>query len=322
MTWNWGSAGTLEREVYALVEPENAENPGLLQVVAARVRLFTYDAAAQLHNVCTYTLDASSDEIAHADEFLKQHGLEHPQAFTLGALPLDNTPTEPIELSLSQVRVFTYDANGHRTGERTSDGSQIDVDFNPSGYLAAVSRVNAAAAEGTVSAAASYEGEIYQVTGADGVSVPVVWDDLLGVPALMGVGSAPAAKLPEGIADSALGVSLPQDREFSIPMLAPGTGLLDPFSAYSPQSSAPSPAQTSMMPDALSLISVPRTGGIRIAGVNVLGHRMVDGSTASFLSRDPLPAIPGTGWVGNEYSLVGNNPVGLIDPWGTLTYLG
>ena len=316
MTWNWGSAGTLEREVYALVEPENAENPGLLQVVSARVRLFTYDAAAQLHNVCTYTLDVSSDEIAHADEFLKQHGLEHPQAFTLGALPLDNTPTEPIELSLSQVRVFTYDANGQRTGERTSDGSQIDVDFNPSGYLAAVSRANAAAAEGTVSAAASYEGEIYQVTGADGVSVPVVWDDLLGVPALMGVGSAPAAKLPEGIADSALGVSLPQDREFSIPMLAPGTGSLDPFSVYSPQSSAPSPAQTSMMPDALSLISVPRTGGIRIAGVNVLGHRMVDGSTASFLSRDPLPAIPGTGWVGNEYSLVGNNPVGLIDPWG------
>ena len=316
MTWNWGSAGTLEREVYALVEPENTENPGLLQIVSARVRLFTYDAAAQLHNVCTYTLDVSSDEIAHADEFLKQHGLEHPQAFTLGALPLDNTPTEPIELSLSQVRVFTYDANGQRTGERTSDGSQIDVDFNPSGYLAAVSRANAAAAEGTVSAAASYEGEIYQVTGADGVSVPVVWDDLLDVPALMGVGSAPAAKLPEGIADSALGVSLPQDREFSIPMLAPGTGSLDPFSVYSPQSSAPSPAQTSMMPDALSLISVPRTGGIRIAGVNVLGHRMVDGSTASFLSRDPLPAIPGTGWVGNEYSLVGNNPVGLIDPWG------
>ena len=316
MTWNWGSAGTLEREVYALVEPENAENPGLLQVVSARVRLFTYDAAAQLHNVCTYTLDVSSDEIAHADEFLKQHGPEHPQAFTLGALSLDNTPTEPIELSLSQVRVFTYDANGHRTGERTSDGSQIDVDFNPSGYLAAVSRANAAAAESTVSVAASYEGEIYRVTGADGVSVPVVWDDLLGVPALMGVGSAPAAKLPEGIADSALGVSLPQDREFSIPMLAPGTGSLDPFSVYSPQSSAPSPAQTSMMPDALSLISVPRAGGIRIAGVNVLGHRMVDGSTASFLSRDPLPAIPGTGWVGNEYSLVGNNPVGLIDPWG------
>ena len=316
MTWNWGSAGTLEREVYALVEPENAENPGLLQVVSARVRLFTYDAAAQLHNVCTYTLDVSSDEIAHADEFLKQHGPEHPQAFTLGALSLDNTPTEPIELSLSQVRVFTYDANGHRTGERTSDGSQIDVDFNPSGYLAAVSRANAAAAESTVSVAASYEGEIYRVTGADGVSVPVVWDDLLGVPALMGVGSAPAAKLPEGIADSALDFSLSQDREFSIPMLAPGTGSLDPFSAYSPQSSAPSPAQTSMMPDALSLISVPRAGGIRIAGVNVLGHRMVDGSTASFLSRDPLPAIPGAGWVGNEYSLVGNNPVGLIDPWG------
>ena len=61
--------------------------------------------------------------------------------------------------------MFTYDANGQRTGERTSDGSQIDVDFNPAGYLAAVSRVNAAAAEGTVSAAASYEGEIYRVTG-------------------------------------------------------------------------------------------------------------------------------------------------------------
>ena len=37
-------------------------------------------------------------------------------------------------------------------------------------------------------------------------------------------------------------------------------------------------------------------------------------STDGFLTDKSFSSC--IGWLGNEYSLVGNNPVGLIDPWG------
>lgn len=45
--------------------------------------------------------------------------------------------------------------------------------------------------------------------------------------------------------------------------------------------------------------------------------RTFDAASKHFLSLDPLESVPGTGWFADSYSFVGNNPVGLMDPWGT-----
>lgn len=47
-----------------------------------------------------------------------------------------------------------------------------------------------------------------------------------------------------------------------------------------------------------------------------LRHRAYDLGSRSFLSTDPLPAVPGTAYAANPYHYAGNNPVDNIDPWG------
>jgi RHS repeat-associated protein len=57
-------------------------------------------------------------------------------------------------------------------------------------------------------------------------------------------------------------------------------------------------------------------GELEFAGVTWLRHRVYDPSTRGFLSRDPLPAVPGTAWSGNPYHYAGNDPVNRADPLG------
>ena len=57
-------------------------------------------------------------------------------------------------------------------------------------------------------------------------------------------------------------------------------------------------------------------GSVHVAGLDVMGLRTFDAVSKHFLSLDPLESVPGTGWFADSYSFVGNNPVGLMDPWG------
>ena len=63
-------------------------------------------------------------------------------------------------------------------------------------------------------------------------------------------------------------------------------------------------------------VGINASGALTIGGLALMGARVADPVSRSFTSRDPLLPVPGAGWVGNPYSLVGNNPVGLVDPWG------
>ena len=55
---------------------------------------------------------------------------------------------------------------------------------------------------------------------------------------------------------------------------------------------------------------------MRVAGLDVMGARVFDAVSKRFLSTDPLAQVPGTGFFADVYAFCGNNPVGLMDPWG------
>ncbi len=57
-------------------------------------------------------------------------------------------------------------------------------------------------------------------------------------------------------------------------------------------------------------------GEVQIAGMEWLGARVLDPTTSSFLTPDPLPPTTAAGWAGNPYSYAGNNPTNLYDPTG------
>lgn len=57
-------------------------------------------------------------------------------------------------------------------------------------------------------------------------------------------------------------------------------------------------------------------GGVSLAGLEWLGHRVYDPATRGFLSTDPLESVVGSGWSGNPYSYAGNDPMPALDPLG------
>ena len=59
----------------------------------------------------------------------------------------------------------------------------------------------------------------------------------------------------------------------------------------------------------------PRTT-VAFGGLEVMGARVYDPATGSFLSVDPLLAPPEAAWASNPYSYAGNDPVGFSDPTG------
>ena len=69
----------------------------------------------------------------------------------------------------------------------------------------------------------------------------------------------------------------------------------------------------SMLPAGFSFTGA---GSVRVAGLDVMGARVFDGASKRFLSTDPLAQVPGTGFFTDVYAFCGNNPVGLMDPWG------
>ena len=71
-----------------------------------------------------------------------------------------------------------------------------------------------------------------------------------------------------------------------------------------------------VLPD--SLVGVSAASGVVLgsSGFEVLGARVVDSRVARFTAPDPLVAPVGAGWGADPFSLVGGNPVSLVDPWG------
>ena len=63
-------------------------------------------------------------------------------------------------------------------------------------------------------------------------------------------------------------------------------------------------------------ISITPRATVAFGGLEVMGARVYDPATGSFLSVDPLLAPPEAAWASNPYSYAGNDPVGFSDPTG------
>ena len=225
------------------------------------------------------------------------------------------------EHMFTTVTTYEYNAAGERTREIITDdrGVQRVREYAWGAYcgLASVTDTYVTAhggeAASRVRMVTDVTGELAQVAGGNGVSTPLLWDPDAAMPQILGAGGMPAPGSDGGFSQvgiaggfdpwavpSMLG-SAPDVQGMSIPGL-PRTSSADDSGVWG-----------SMLPAGFSFTGA---GSVRVAGLDVMGARVFDGASKRFLSTDPLAQVPGTGFFADVYAFCGNNPVGLMDPWG------
>ena len=339
MSWVWDAAGCLIREEYTrnTTTGEDATD-NTASEAAGWVRVLAYDDAAQVRAIGTYTAtsvadnaDSDAEQVreflssGNASEFTAQLP-EHVDLNFAG----DGRTVEGLPLTL--VRLYSYDAVGRRTGEVASDGSSVTMGYSLAGSIASMTTADSGSCA-RVQVAAGVAGEVAGISSLASGWIPVVMDPTAEVPTVVGVGEmpvpTPGVSMLGTPASGGSGV-----RGTSSSVLAGGAGVLGGFTSNAGVSSVPGLAGPAGLLDPFQLPITPLTGSdaavagavpgvginasgaLTVGGFALMGARVADPVSRSFTSRDPLLPVPGAGWVGNPYSLIGNNPVGLVDPWG------
>ena len=342
MSWVWDAAGCLIREEYTrntTTAGKGSTDDAAIEA-AGWVRVLVYDDAAQVRAIGTYTATSVVDN-ADSDS-----GAEQVREFLSGGNASDFTAQLPehvdlnfagdgrtVEgLPLTLVRLYSYDAVGRRAGEVASDGSSVTMGYSLAGSIASMTTADSGSCA-RVQVAAGVSGEVAGISSLASGWIPVVMDPTADVPTVVGVGEMPVPT--PGV--SMLGASASGGsgvRGTSSSVLAGGAGVLGGFASNAGVSSVPGLASSAGLLDPFQLpitpltgsdaavagavpgVGVDASGALTVGGFALMGARVADPVSRSFTSRDPLLPVPGAGWVGNPYSLVGNNPVGLVDPWG------
>ncbi|WP_237233448.1 RHS repeat-associated core domain-containing protein, partial [Rothia nasisuis] len=204
------------------------------------------------------------------------------------------------------VSELVYDGLGRRVRWVAGNGAVTEFAYSPVGLLAEVStQAGADADAGAGQVVRLWNDALGRVAGAQGAGVPadqgagvcsVVWDPMADTPTVSALGGVPVS-LASSVAQDVLG-----SRGVDPFGVSPVVGA-SPVSAASSSSVAPG-------------FGVTVAGSLQVAGLEVLGARAYDPGVRGFISPDPVVSPVGAGWGSNVYAFVGNDPVGLVDPWG------
>ena len=314
LRWTYDAAGALVRvEYFDSAQPQNAWAKVLVTDEGARVRA-----------VCLYGVQDEAKTDSQSAEFAS--AVEDAQAW-LGQCP-ESVELEGVTLVPVATSVFSYDGNDSRLLQVSSDGSGSSLTYGAAGYVNSVASWGSAGDPAVAFSllCASTDGRVLAAGGASAgvpefgvlstdaranagfdasVMHPLVWDENSFVPRVLGVG----------------GSSMPSVGSL-VPGAGSGAGLLDPYGWASLGVVAPAVPSAQgagaapVLPD--SLVGVSAASGVVLgsSGFEVLGARVVDSRVARFTAPDPLAAPVGAGWGADRFSLVGGNPVLLVDPWG------
>ena len=320
--WGVDAFGALVRvEYFDSAQPENAWAKVLVTDEGARVRA-----------VCVYGVQDEAKTDSQSAEFAS--AVEDAQAW-LPQCP-DSVELEGVTLVPVSTSVFSYDGNDSRLLQVSSDGSGSSLTYGAAGFVNSVASWGSAddSAVSFSLLCASTDGRVLAAGGAPAgapefgvpstgtgagagvgsvagfdasVMHPLVWDENSFVPRVLGVA----------------GSSMPSVGSL-VPGAGSGAGLLDPYGWASlgvvapavPSAQGASSGAAPVLPD--SLVGVSAASGVVLGstGFEVLGARVVDSRVARFTAPDPLSAPVGAGWGADPFSLVGGNPVSLVDPWG------
>lgn len=318
LRWTYDAAGALVRvEYFDSAQPENAW-----------VKVLVTDEGARVRAVCVYAVQDEAKADSRSAEFAS--AVEDAQVW-LPQCP-ESVELEGVTLVPVSTSVFSYDGNDSRLLQVSSDGSGSSVTYGAAGFVNSVASWGSAddSAVSFSMLCASTDGRVLAAGGAPAgapefgvpstgartnagsasgfdasVMHPLVWDENSFVPRVLGVG----------------GSSMPSAGSL-VPGAGSGAGLLDPYGWDSLGVAAPAVPSAQgaggapVLPD--SLVGVSAASGVVLGstGFEVLGARVVDSRVARFTAPDPLPAPVGAAWGADPFSLVGGNPVSLVDPWG------
>ena len=320
LRWTYDAAGALVRvEYFDSAQPENAW-----------VKVLVTDEGARVRAVCVYAVQDEAKADSQSAEFAS--AVEDAQAW-LPQCP-ESVELEGVTLVPVSTSVFSYDGNDSRLLQVSSDGSGSSLTYGAAGFVNSVASWGSAddsavsfsllcaSTDGRVLAAGGVPASVPEfgvpstgagtavgsVAGFDAsVMHPLVWDENSFVPRVLGVA----------------GSSMPSVGSL-VPGAGSGAGLLDPYGWASLGVAAPAVPSAQgapaggvpVLPD--SLVGVSAASGVVLGstGFEVLGARVVDSRVARFTAPDPLAAPVGAGWGADPFSLVGGNPVSLVDPWG------
>ena len=320
--WGVDAFGALVRvEYFDSAQPENAW-----------VKVLVTDEGARVRAVCVYGVQDEAKTDSQSAEFAS--AVEDAQAW-LGQCP-ESVELEGVTLVPVSTSVFSYDGNDSRLLQVSSDGSGSSLTYGAAGFVNSVASWGSAddSAVSFSLLCASTDGRVLAAGGASvgvrefgvpstgtsagarahagsaagfdaSVMHPLVWDENSFVPRVLGVG----------------GSSMPSVGSL-VPGAGSGAGLLDPYGWDSLGVAAPAVPSVQgagavpVLPD--SLVGVSAASGLVLgsSGFEVLGARVVDSRVGRFTAPDPLAAPVGVGWGADPFSLVGGNPVSLVDPWG------